>query len=65
MFCGREESFVLDEAGGRVYNRENAKERKLPVDATKKTGPDAVLVDGACHVLNIRPQGGVEGEAGE
>ena len=25
-----------------------------------KTGMDAVLGDGACHVLSIRPQGGVE-----
>ena len=29
---------------------------------TFKTGIDAVLGDGACHVLSIRPQGGVEME---
>ena len=36
----------------------------VPIDLqdTFKTGIDAVLGDGACHVLSIRPQGGVEME---
>ena len=36
----------------------------VPVDLVEsfKTGIDAVLGEGACHVLNIRPQGGVEME---
>ena len=30
-----------------------------------RTGIDAVLGEGACHVLSIRPQGGVEAMANE
>ena len=29
---------------------------------TFRTGSDSVLGEGACHVLHIRPQGGVEME---
>ena len=32
------------------------------LDYAVKTGMDAVLGEGACHILSIRPQGGVEME---
>ena len=36
----------------------------VPLDMLEvfRTGIDAVLGDGACHVLSIRPEGGVEVE---